>query len=105
MFTNLPISEEVGLNDTEREESSGPKPITYGNINDQTLPEIWNSTLYKDFRHTFELRQKSIMEDIDFVIDSAVLPTIEPGKRMIQNDVQLKGLPDFCKNCYKIFGV
>jgi MoaA/NifB/PqqE/SkfB family radical SAM enzyme len=105
VFTNLPILEGVGSDDIERKGSSGPERITYGNISDQTLSEIWNSKLYKDFRHTFELRQKSIKEGIDFVIDSAVLPTIEPGKKMIQNDDQLKGLPDFCKTCYKIFGV
>jgi hypothetical protein len=54
----------------------------------------------------FELRQKKIIkENIKLVIDSAELPMIEPEKRMIQNDDQLKGLPDFCKNCYKIFGI
>ncbi|MCK5195810.1 MAG: radical SAM protein [Desulfobulbaceae bacterium] len=105
VFTNLPILEGVGPSDIERKESTGPEPITYGNITQQTISEIWNSKLYKDFRHTFELRQKSIKESIDFVIDSAVLPMIEPGKRMIQNDDHLKELPDFCKNCYKIFGV
>lgn len=105
VFTNLPILDEVGPDDIERNESSGPTLITYGNISDQTISEIWNSNLYKDFRHSFEQRQKSIKESIDLVIESSVLPLSEPRKKIVQNNDQLKGLPDFCKNCYKIFGV
>ena len=98
VFTNIPIS--------GKEELSGlPRSITYGNINHQSLSEIWNSNAYKSFRHIFEARQKGIKEDVDLVIDAVRAQVGGEGKMGERNDYRQGGLPDQCRNCYRMRGV
>jgi len=98
VFTNIPIS--------GKEELSGlPMSITYGNINHQSLSEIWDSNAYKNFRHIFEVRQKGIKEDVDLVIDAVGFQVSEKQKIDVRNDNPLGSLPDQCRNCYRMRGV
>jgi MoaA/NifB/PqqE/SkfB family radical SAM enzyme len=106
VFTNLPISMMGG----ERGHLEGnmeyyPGSITYGNINHQSLSEIWKSHAYKGFRHIFEARQKNIKEDIDLVIDAIRAQVSGKGKTEERNGYHQRGLPDHCRNCYRMLGV
>ena len=98
VFTNIPIS--------GKEELSGlPRSITYGNINHQSISEIWNSNAYKSFRHIFEVRQKGITEDVDLVID-AVRAQVSGEEKIKERNSDRRGdLPDQCRNCYRMQGV
>ena len=98
VFTNIPIS--------GKEELSGlPRSITYGNINHQSLSEIWNSNAYKSFQHIFEARQRGIKEDVDLVIDAGRVQVSGEGKMGEGNGYRQGGLPDQCGNCYRMRGV
>jgi MoaA/NifB/PqqE/SkfB family radical SAM enzyme len=98
VFTNIPIS--------EKEELPGlPMSIQYGDINHQSLSDIWNSHAYKRFRHIFEVRQKGIKEDVDLVIDAVRAQVSGEGKMEERNGYRLEGLPDQCRDCYRMRGV
>jgi MoaA/NifB/PqqE/SkfB family radical SAM enzyme len=98
VFTNIPISGKEGL-------SGLPRSITYGNINDQSLLDIWNSNAYKSFRHIFEIRQQGIKEDVDLVIDAVRAQVGGQGKMGTRNGDRRGILPDQCRNCYRMWGV
>lgn len=98
VFTNIPISGKEEL-------PSSPKSIIYGNINHQSLSEIWNSNAYKSFRRIFEARQKGIREDIDLAIDAVRAQVSGEAKMEERNAYRRGGLPDQCMNCYRMLGV
>jgi len=105
VFTNIPISGKEEPNYKEGRKGSFPKSIIYGNISHQGLSQIWNSNPYKDFRHTFEVRQESIKEDIDLAIDAVRLQVSKKDDMEARSDPQLESLPDQCRNCNRMLGV
>jgi len=105
VFTNIPISGKAEPNYKEGKRGSFAKSIICGNINHQGLSEIWNSIPYKKFRHTFEAKQESIKEDIDLAIDAVRFQVSKKGEMEAWGDPQVEGLPDQCRNCYRMLGV
>ncbi|MBE9574762.1 MAG: radical SAM protein [Proteobacteria bacterium] len=105
VFTNMPISGKAEPGHIEGKKEGFPRSILYGNINHQSLSEIWNSDPYKSFRHIFEVRQKGIKEDIALVIDAVGFQVSEKQKIDVRNDHPLGSLPDQCRNCYRMRGV
>jgi len=105
VFTNMPISGKAEPGHIEGKKEGFPKYIPYGNINHQSLPEIWNSNAYKSFRHIFEVRQKGIKEDVDLVIDAVGFQVSEKQQIDVRNDHPLGSLPNQCRNCYRMLGV
>jgi len=105
VFNNIPISSQGRAHGIQEKHKALPKSIIYGNINSQSLPEIWNSDPYKNFRHTFQIRQEGIKEDIALVIDAVRFQVSEKQKIDVRNDHPLGSLPNQCRNCYRMFGV
>jgi len=97
VFTNVPLLENAG--------NSLPKRVTYGDINQQSLQEIWNSIPYKDFRHIFAERQRSITRDIGLVVDADGFQQSSERKINEWMNGALDDLPVQCRDCYRMFGV
>jgi len=105
VFTNIPIAGKGKRGHLDGNMEYYPGSITYGNINHQSLSEIWSSHAYKGFRHIFQARQKSIKEDIDLVIDAVRAHVSGKGKMEEWNGYHQRGLPDHCSDCYRMLGV
>ncbi|HUU39911.1 MAG TPA: radical SAM protein [Desulfatiglandales bacterium] len=97
VFTNIPLLVNAGR--------PLPKRIIYGDINQQSLPEIWDLASYKSFRHIFTERQKSITRDIDLVVDIDRFQQSDEGKINECVNGDLDDLPVHCSHCYRMFGV
>ena len=98
VFTNIPIVDNA-------EKPSLPKRIIYGDINLQSLPEIWNSYSYKNFRYIFADRQSSIARNIDLVVDADRLRQSGEMETDERIDISLNDLPAQCRHCYRMLGV
>ena len=96
VFTNIPLLENA--------RHSLPKRIAYGDINQQSLQEIWNSCSYKEFRQILAGRQKSIIKDIDLVADADRFQ-LDETKIDEWNNGGLSDLPIQCRHCYRMVGV
>lgn len=105
VFTNIPISGKAGPDYIEGKMECYPRSIIYGNINHQSLSEIWNSNPYKGFRQIFEVRQKGIKEDIDLAIDTLGFQVSDKGRMDVRNNHHLGALSDHCRDCYRMLGV
>ncbi len=103
VFTNIPVSEKEEPDSMGEKKGNFQKSIIYGNINQQTLSEIWNSQPYQKFRDIFNKRQKSITEDMDLIIDMIRFQTSGIDKVEESAD-HLSALPWHCESCYRIYG-
>ncbi|RME74229.1 MAG: radical SAM protein [Chloroflexi bacterium] len=69
-------------------------PRQFGDINRQTLEEIWHQPDYQAFRHTFQARVRHQREAL-----LSALVGSESG------DQPLPPAPDVCQTCYYLYGI
>jgi MoaA/NifB/PqqE/SkfB family radical SAM enzyme len=97
VFTNIPLLENAG--------HPPLKHTIYGDINQQSLPEIWDLASYKSFRDIFISRQKSITRDFGLVVNTDRFQQSDEGKINEGINGTLNDLPVQCRHCYRMFGV
>jgi len=67
----------------------------YGNINDQTLEQIWDQVAYQKFRQPFELRVRMERQ--------ALLDTLVGGSS--DRPPEVPPAPEGCRTCYYLYGI
>jgi MoaA/NifB/PqqE/SkfB family radical SAM enzyme len=75
------------------------EPKTFGNINAEDLPSIWNKEDYRSFRKVFEDRlgaRRNAASIFDAVASRGSAP---------QEDVEPPPLSESCRTCYKAYGI
>lgn len=77
VFTNLSLSREKQVRHYFQAKTYRVEPLLFGNINNNSLVDIWNSTKARNFRTAFEQR----------------LTMVNPGTN---------NLPKPCRHCYKL---
>ncbi len=58
VYTNLPVLEQTGLKGAL---NAVRKQLCFGNVNEQSLAEIWDSPSYKEFRRSHESGETSLL--------------------------------------------
>jgi MoaA/NifB/PqqE/SkfB family radical SAM enzyme len=79
---------------------------SFGNINEQTFEEIWNSKDYTEFRRIFSERNRiynQILEELAEAEPSLII--LEESERKFAKLFKEYPLPEACQGCTKIFGV
>jgi len=67
----------------------------YGNINEETLEEIWAKAAYRQFRQPYELRVRLDREQtINLIVGDEATPATE-----------MPPAPEGCRTCYYLYGV
>jgi MoaA/NifB/PqqE/SkfB family radical SAM enzyme len=81
--------------------------LSFGDINNQDLIEIWDSREYREFRGKFIKRAEILVrayKDIDFDL-FRTLDIIKRAEREVKESIEIHPLPYVCSTCYKAYGI
>lgn len=74
--------------------------LTFGNVEDEELADIWNSEGYRRFRGYFERRRRSVADEPS-IENPFSLMDFTPDE---QGDGEVPPVPPSCRTCYKQYG-
>jgi MoaA/NifB/PqqE/SkfB family radical SAM enzyme len=81
--------------------------LSFGDINNQDLIEIWDSREYREFRGKFIKRAEILVrayKDIDFDL-FRTLDIMKRAEREVKESIEIHPLPYVCSTCYKAYGI
>jgi hypothetical protein len=81
--------------------------LSFGNINNQDLIEIWDSREYREFRGKFIKRAEILVrayKDTDFDL-FRTLDRMKRAEREVKESIETHPLPYVCSTCYKAYGI
>ena len=103
VFLNAPVSSPLQWQ--EKNGSIGSTPHVFGNISQQRLKDIWNSSACKEFRLSFVKRQRLYQQALARVgYDLDATEQLEQAKRKIRKGFADNPAPLPCRQCPKLRG-
>ncbi len=79
-------------------------PLFFGNVNEESLLDIWGKEGYMEFREKFALREK-VGEPHNIFADFFNLKKGMGKTELFRKQMEKHPPPDVCKTCYKRYGV
>jgi len=103
VFLNAPMAGPVNWLDNDR--IAGSTPFSFGNINSESLKQIWNRRDYVEFRQCFARRQKEYQKAIARVgYDMDGIEQLERARKQIRRSFADNPVPEPCLGCAKLKG-